>query len=390
MKSKILFSAIFLLLIVVLYTPTSYSSVAFTCNLANDVYTAPNVYEFDIYLLSTGTADFRLCACQFDITYNTAILNGGTLSAELIDASWDPLVEANYEPLNVVLGTGELQIISSAVQKRNNATIITTTAPGYSFGRIRLTNSVPFAGEMANLTFKFTGYNTIVLAFLSTTSGNNTTTDITSQGTFDTSTLTNPILPVELSSFLSNVNGRQVSLSWETKTEINSSKYEIERASVSSKDATVTWASVGIIQAAGNSNSPRKYSFTDKNIQAGKYQYRLKMIDNDGSYKLSDVIETTIALPKSFDLSQNYPNPFNPTTKINYQVPVDAKVIMEVYNITGQKVMELVNQQQSAGYYTVDFGSSKLSSGVYIYRLVASDLATGNNFSSIKKMMLLK
>ena len=52
--------------------------------------------------------------------------------------------------------------------------------------------------------------------------------------------------------------------------------------------------------------------------------------------------------------------------------------------------MELVNQNMSAGYYTVDFGASKLSSGVYIYRLAASDLATGNNFSSIKKMMLIK
>jgi hypothetical protein len=63
---------------------------------------------------------------------------------------------------------------------------------------------------------------------------------------------------------------------------------------------------------------------------------------------------------------------------------------LEVYNVTGQKVMELVNQSMSAGYYTVDFGASKLSSGVYIYRLTASDKATGNNFSSIKKMMLLK
>jgi hypothetical protein len=63
---------------------------------------------------------------------------------------------------------------------------------------------------------------------------------------------------------------------------------------------------------------------------------------------------------------------------------------MEVYNIAGQKVMDIVNQQMSAGYYTVDFGSSKLSSGVYIYRLVASDKITGHNFTSIKKMILLK
>jgi hypothetical protein len=114
------------------------------------------------------------------------------------------------------------------------------------------------------------------------------------------------------------------------------------------------------------------------------------MVDNNGTFEYSKVIETAIALPKNFELSQNYPNPFNPSTKIDYQVPVDAKVVMEVYNIAGQKVVELVNQQMSAGYYTVDFGTSKLSSGVYIYRFSANDKVTGNNFSSIKKMMLLK
>jgi len=114
------------------------------------------------------------------------------------------------------------------------------------------------------------------------------------------------------------------------------------------------------------------------------------MVDNDGSFSYSSVEAAEIAIPKEFAISQNYPNPFNPSTKIDYQIPVDAKVIMEVYNIAGQKVSELVNQEQSAGYYTVDFGVSKLSSGVYIYRIVASDKATGNNFSLIKKMMLLK
>ena len=197
-------------------------------------------------------------------------------------------------------------------------------------------------------------------------------------------------LPVELSSFTSNVNGRDIQLNWTTKTEVNSNKFVIDRALVNTKDAAVTWTSIGTIQASGTSNSPKQYSYSDTKLQSGKYQYRLRMIDNDGSYKYSNVVETEIALPKNFELSQNYPNPFNPTTKIDYQVPVDAKVILEVYNITGQKVIELVNQDQSAGYYTVDFGSSKISSGVYIYRLVASDKATGNNFSSIKKMMLLK
>jgi hypothetical protein len=160
----------------------------------------------------------------------------------------------------------------------------------------------------------------------------------------------------------------------------------IERSLVS----TNTWSAIASVQANGNSNSPKKYTFTDTKLQSGKYQYRLKMVDNDGSYKYSSVEAAEVAIPKDFQVSQNYPNPFNPSTKIDYQVPVDAKVLLEVYNIAGQKVVELVNQTMSAGYYTVDFGASKLSSGVYIYRLAASDAATGNNFSAIKKMMLLK
>jgi hypothetical protein len=145
------------------------------------------------------------------------------------------------------------------------------------------------------------------------------------------------------------------------------------------------------MKAAGTSVSAMKYSYTDKNLQTGKYQYRLKMIDNNGSFIYSSIESAEVAIPKDFAVSQNYPNPFNPTTKIDYQVPVDSKVVMEVYNVAGQKLFELVNKEQSAGYYTVDFGSSvKLASGVYIYRIVASDKATGNNFSSIKKMMLLK
>jgi len=173
---------------------------------------------------------------------------------------------------------------------------------------------------------------------------------------------------------------------------VNTRQFEIDRAILNTAGSVTVWATAGVIEAAGTSVSPTKYSFTDKNLQAGKYQYRLKMVDNDGSYKLSQTVETEVALPKDFALSQNYPNPFNPSTKIDYQVPLDAKVILEVYNITGQKVVELVNQDQQAGYYSVNFGSSssKLPSGVYIYRLTATEKANGNNFSSIKKMMLLK
>ena len=99
-------------------------------------------------------------------------------------------------------------------------------------------------------------------------------------------------------------------------------------------------------------------------------------------------------IPAEFTLEQNYPNPFNPSTKINYNLPYSSKVTLEVYNVIGMKIGELVNQEQAAGYYTVDFNSTSLnktiSSGVYFYRINAVGSNTGNSFSSIKKMILLK
>jgi len=197
-------------------------------------------------------------------------------------------------------------------------------------------------------------------------------------------------LPVELSSFNSNLNGRNIQLNWETKNEKNSDKFEIERYAVESN----SWFTVGVVKAANLSNSPKQYSFMETNLQPGNFQYRLKMLDNDGTFQYSKTVEIVISLPENFELNQNYPNPFNPSTKISYSLPFDSKVTLDIYNIVGEKVGQLVNEQQSAGYYSVEFSNSKvnknLTSGVYLYRLNAIDKTTGKDFSSIKKMVLLK
>jgi hypothetical protein len=185
-------------------------------------------------------------------------------------------------------------------------------------------------------------------------------------------------LPVELSSFTSNVNGSNITLSWETKTEKNSDKFVIEKMVGS------LWTSIGSVKSSVMSNSPKQYSYTDKNLQASKYQYRLKMIDNDGSYKYSSVIEVEVALPKEFELSQNYPNPFNPSTKISYSLPTSGQVKLQIYSVNGELIKSLINEHQEAGYYSVDFSGVNLSSGIYIYRL-----SSGNN-NIVKKMTLLK
>ena len=89
-------------------------------------------------------------------------------------------------------------------------------------------------------------------------------------------------------------------------------------------------------------------------------------------------------LPMEFKLEQNYPNPFNPTTTINYSVPENGIVSLEVFNIIGQKVATLVNENQPAGNYSAKFDASRLSSGMYLYRIIT------NNFVKTMKMSLVK
>ena len=93
-------------------------------------------------------------------------------------------------------------------------------------------------------------------------------------------------------------------------------------------------------------------------------------------------------IPKTFALLQNYPNPFNPTTVINYELPVNSHIILKIYDILGREVFTLVNEEKTAGYYEASFNGANLTSGVYIYRLIAQ--GNGTKFSSIKKMMLVK
>lgn len=88
--------------------------------------------------------------------------------------------------------------------------------------------------------------------------------------------------------------------------------------------------------------------------------------------------------PADYKLEQNFPNPFNPSTTIQYQLPVDSKVTLKVYDILGAEVTTLVNEVQQAGYKQVRFNASSLSSGVYVYRLITGD------YVFTKKMMVLK
>ncbi len=107
-------------------------------------------------------------------------------------------------------------------------------------------------------------------------------------------------------------------------------------------------------------------------------------VSQEVAQSVSGVKKSDSSIPNNFALSQNYPNPFNPSTEIKYSIPKSGIVTLKVYNLLGQEVATLVNQEQKSGNYVVNFDASKLASGVYMYRIEA------NGFSLTKKMALLK
>lgn len=189
------------------------------------------------------------------------------------------------------------------------------------------------------------------------------------------------VMPVHLNSLTSSVTKNDVKLNWQTASEINNSGFEIYRKLSTSDD----FVKVGFVKGSGTVNTPTKYSYSDRNLATGKYSYKIKQIDYNGNFEYfaleNDVI---VGIPANYELSQNYPNPFNPSTKINFSIPKDQRVSLKIYDMLGKETATIVNEYKAAGFYTVEFNASNLTSGIYFYVL------RGDNFTQTKKMTLIK
>jgi len=128
------------------------------------------------------------------------------------------------------------------------------------------------------------------------------------------------------------------------------------------------------------------YSTTDATFEGSD---GLPVGSNAWDSKVVVGVEEETTLPTNFALANNYPNPFNPSTTISFTVPEKASVSMKVYNMIGQEVVSLTNQEYAAGTHTINFNAAGLSSGVYICRMNAVS-ASGKNFMASQKMTLLK
>lgn len=196
--------------------------------------------------------------------------------------------------------------------------------------------------------------------------------------------LTSPFfIPVELESFIANVTENNVILQWKTATEMNNSGFEVQH----STDAE-NFREMAFVPGFGTTTEKHTYNYVVEGLSEGKHYFRLKQIDFDGTETLTNLVEVVIEsdIVKDFSLAQNYPNPFNPSTKIQYSLPKTQFVQIKVYDLLGNEVATLVNDLKEAGNHTTEFNASEfnLTSGIYIYKMIAGE------FSTTKKLSLIK
>ncbi|MCE9540765.1 MAG: T9SS type A sorting domain-containing protein [Bacteroidetes bacterium] len=414
--------------LVILLLPFCYAHVSYSQQIPDDPRNSnvmPNAYS-----ATGGTGAFTGPLANAARTYQwlinanqlTAMVGGNITSFAMriptsSVANW-PATDVTYTNFDVYIApsrppsqrslTFDSNIVGTKIQVRSGSLLV--PANSYTFGSTpnafgpAITFTTPYAYSGGDLLIElrssgFSGTSRTNDAILTSTSGYATNfsacwtgsyTGVTgSQGNFCVIQLNDDITPVELSSFVSSTIKNNVTLRWTTETETNNAGFDIERKSVLQNQQD-NWVKIGNVTGCGNSNEQKNYSYYDNGLQTGKYSYRLKQIDYNGTYEYFTLTnEVEIGLPGEFRLSQNYPNPFNPVTKIDYEIPYDSKVNLIVYDILGREAAILVNNNtQKAGFYSVEFNSVNLMSGTYFYRITAQN--GSKDFVTTKTMVLIK
>jgi hypothetical protein len=334
--------------------------------------------NFNVYLKNIWSTQIQLGGISLGYDFNNNILNNGTGTLSIVSSG----LPLNIQPKGpAVLGGNKLAVASATPPGAGSGYYMN---PGDSVLVVKLslsTSSPTFANSTLTLFYRTSLTPRFVFSIYVGTAN----IGLTSAQTMIIGSSFNTPLPVTLASFSANVESkRDVKLSWTTVAEQNNRGFEIER-----KTTDGNWIKIGFSQGQGNKNTATNYLFEDKKLNAGKYNYRLKQIDNNGNFEYHNLNNAVdIGIPSKYDLSQNYPNPFNPSTSIDFDLPFDSRVSIVLFDITGKEIMTLLNEQRKAGYHTALLNCSSLSSGTYFYRLNAD--GNGQKFSLTKKLMLVK
>ena len=358
----------------------SAASAQYTMTLKNDTLNAPN-YEFDVWIASTA-GTINLTSYQIVLSYNTAIAGAGSLTFSYLTGTSGL---TNPPSLGVAVypndgGAGVPHLIAGS----NAGTDNVTTTP-VRVGRFRIANSVRFAVNTASVAWVFGSANSAAGGTLIEVNN----ADVTNAANHG-STLTNSPLPIQLATFNAapNMNGSGVRLTWATASETNNYGFYIQRRLAVGADFADLPGS--FVPGHGTTIARQQYSYVDAPPQSPLLEYRIRQVDLDGTVHISDAVSAIAVAandvaPAVFALSQNYPNPFNPATEIQFTVETTGHASLKIYNVIGQVVATLFDGLAESGhYYRMTLDGSRLSSGVYLYRL------QGVNKSELKKMVLLK
>jgi hypothetical protein len=198
-------------------------------------------------------------------------------------------------------------------------------------------------------------------------------------------------LPIQLAGLTAVVvNQNEVRVDWMTLTETNNYGFELQKSAADTTNDYQTLPN-SFIPGHGTTVQPNSYSYTDMTASSGRWFYRLKQIDLDGTTHYTEGVQVDVTtsvnekpVPTEFALEQNYPNPFNPSTQIQFALPKATHVMLEIYSALGELITALVDETRQAGYYSEQFDATGLASGLYFYRLQSGD------FVDTKKLLLLK
>ena len=367
---------------------------SYTLAILHDSLASPATYEFDMYLLNTGATSFEYANnSQYCIDLDPLVQNGGTLSVALLPGTCELNSAQQLLPARIRFDDAfhQLQIVAHAPSGAGRGTMISNVAPGTRVGRFKIVNTSNFASRKSFLSFHNDppGLFTKVFAYR-----NGLNVEITDSTAHLVSTRGLGV-SVELVSFTGTVQAERVQLHWTTATEARNRGFEVERRIISfstrfvgskTNNAPSEWMSIGFLAGAGTSTSPQSYAFSDLLDSRGLMAYRLKQIDENGTTQYIGSVELRMGLsPKDYGLSQNYPNPFNPVCTIRFAVHTPQRVAVRVYNITGQLVSTLFDEEAEADIlYFASFDGHGLSSGMYFYAINSSEV------NLAKKMVLLK
>ncbi|MEJ2051619.1 MAG: T9SS type A sorting domain-containing protein, partial [Calditrichota bacterium] len=196
---------------------------------------------------------------------------------------------------------------------------------------------------------------------------------------------------MELIAFEAFIKGKDVVLQWQTGSEVENAFWYIDRKTLSREEYNQIEAGelelenslrdyirIATVEGQGSITTRTDYEFIDRNVLMSEvYAYRLADVSFNGEITFhTPVLVVPDAIPMDFALMQNYPNPFNPRTTIKYELPERSKVTLKIYNILGQEVVTLLDEEFEPGYYELSWDGRnnfehQVASGVYIYRIVA-------------------